>query len=378
MMVPDVLRVARRRVLRAGRAARERLIIRGVYRRTLPYEPFTDGGRTRPHFLVTRYLQHCKDASLGDSTEAHFLDNSLRGTGFATFDAFYWDTQYTGFPAGDRALLEACRRSRPDAILLSSYEPGHPTMPRPETLRLLRQEWGIPLVGLWYDTCWDGFWGFLQPILDFVDLHVVVDNPAHTFRSDGNDTLLRERFLDLALPWDPAIYNNPGRERDIDVSFLGQVGGYRSARMPYIEHLMERNIPVYWSGYDKAQQRPLSKYVEVLTRSKVALNFSHSVNYHQLKGRVYEILLCGALLLESNNPQIERCFEPMRDYVGFDSPADMATKIEYFLAHESERQEIAARGQAKAERYCDGMTFWTTVQQALEARLGRPLRAPAA
>ena len=327
---------------------------------------------------MTRYKQHTKDASLGDSTEAHFLDNSLASTGFGTFDTFFWDTEYTGFPGGDWAMLDTCRRVRPDAILLSSYEPGHPALPRPETIRLLRKEWGIPVVGLWYDTCWKGFWSFLQPIMDMVDLHVVVDNPVHTFRNDTNDGILAERFIDLALAWDPAIYNNPGRNRDIDVSFLGQVGGYRSKRLPYLEHLMEHNIPVYWSGFDKAQQRPISKYVEVLTRSRVALNFSHSVDYHQLKGRVYEVLLCGSLLLESNNPQIERFFEPMKDYVGFDTPADMVDKIEYFLAHETERQEIAASGQAKAVRYCDGQAFWNTVVGHLERRLGRPLVVPAA
>lgn len=377
--IPDWARVARRRLRQGLRHATEQVVLRGVFQRTLggPWPADTDA-RTKPHFVVTRYKEHAKGMSLGDSTEAHFLDNSLAGTGYATFDTFFWEREYTGFPSGDRAFMNTCRRVRPDAILLSSYEPNHATMPRPETLRILRQEWGIPVVGLWYDTCWDGFWEYLRPIIDVVDVHVVVDNPTRTFMP-ADTPGASDRFLWLALPWDPAIYHDPRVDRDLDVSFLGQVAGYRSTRRPFIEHLMEHNVPIYWSAFEKAQQRPLDKYVEILTRSKIALNFSHSVTHHQLKGRVYEVLLCGAMLMETDNPQTASCFEPMWDYVAFTTPADLLDKIRHYLAHDTERREIAARGQVKARAYCDGVAFWTTVTSALERRLGRPLvRTPRA
>jgi hypothetical protein len=145
--------------------------------------------------------------------------------------------------------------------------------------------------------------------------------------------------------------------------------------MPYIEHLMEHNVPIYWSGFDKAQQRPLSKYVEVLMRSKIALNFSHSVNHHQLKGRAYEIMLCGAMMLETSNPQTPCRFTPMKDYVSFDSTDDLVDKIRYFLAHEGERGEIAARGQERAVHDCDNAAFWDHVFGRLEERTGRRLRS---
>jgi hypothetical protein len=369
-----ILRRIKRGTYRTARSISERIVTRGVFEQLLDFpKPEPSQIRSRPHVLIARYRDHSKDPTLGESTEAHFLDNSLALTGLASYDTFFWESDYRGFPGGDWALLEKCRAVRPDAIVLSSYEAGHHTMPRLETIRMIRKTWNIPIIAFWYDTCWDGFWASIRPLLDYVDLHVVPDNPAMTFVDAGNQALCNERFLWLALPWDFRIYHNPGRTRDIDVSFLGQVGGYRSPRMPYIEHLMEHNVPIYWAGFDRAQQRPLSKYVEVLTRSRIALNFSHSVNHHQLKGRVYEIMLCGAMMLETSNPQTSLRFTPMKDYVSFDSKGDLVDKVRYFLAHDDERAEIAARGQARAVHECDNVAFWNVVFGRLEHLTGRHL-----
>lgn len=375
MRIPEVLRVARRRTLRVARSATEQVVLRGVFPRLLSWPPPASGSerRTKPHLLVARYKYYSKNQSLGVSHEAQFLDDTLMATGLATFDTFLWETDASVFPRGDWALLDKCRRVRPDAIILSSYDYDYPGHPRLETIRLLRDTWGIPIVTIWWDTCWAGFRTYIEPMMDVADLHVMADNPTLTFLADVDPKGWRERYLKLALPWDSAIYHDPGVTRDIDVSFLGQVDSYRSPRMPYIDYLMEHNVPIFWSSFDRAQQRPLSKYVEVLTRSKIALSFSQSITSHQLKGRVFEILLCGAMLMDTENPQTAFFFEPGKDYVAFDTPADMLEKVRYFLAHETERREIAARGQQKVKRYCNGTTFWQIVIGRLEERLGRSL-----
>ena len=50
------------------------------------------------------------------------------------------------------------------------------------------------------------------------------------------------------------MYNNPGLPRDIQVAFLGQASGYRSTRMHYMQHLMESNVPIYLSLFNRAEQ----------------------------------------------------------------------------------------------------------------------------
>ena len=62
---------------------------------------------------------------------------------------------------------------------------------------------------------------------------------------------------------------------------------------------------------------------------------------HQLNGRVFEAMLCGA--------------------VSVDSEDDLIDKIKYFLEHEDERLEIAARGELKVRQYYNHIEFWEKV-----------------
>ena len=375
--VVNLLRQVKRRSKAAVSLGAERVVLRGILQHAIGYPAASSasagpGGRQKPHFLIARYKYHAHDPSLGPSTEEQALDNTLEASGFGTSDTYFWETEYSGFPRGDWALLDKCRRVRPDAIVLSSYEPGYAAHPRLDTIRMIRKTWGIPIVAIWYDTCWDGFWASIEPALPYIDVHVISDNPLMTFL-EGRDPSIRRRFVDQNHPWDFSVYNDPGRPRDIEVSFLGQVGGYRSARMPYIAYLMEHNVPVYWSGFNRAEQPPLSKYVEVLTRSKIGLNFSHSVNHHQMKGRIFEVMLCGAMLMESENPQTPCYLRPMKDYVSFESPPDLVEKLRYFLDHDDERTAIAARGHERALQHCDNYAFWKKIADRIEEAREWPL-----
>ena len=352
-----------------GRAL-EKPVFRGVTQRLVnrgdgrPEVLSGNGGRV-PRFLILRYQYYCENPDLGDSTEKFMLDGSLTATHLATPDTFCWDTDFAASPHGDWKLLARCAKLRPDAIVLSTYDPRNPNQANLETIRILQRVLNIPIVAFWWDTCWDGFWESIQPVLPYVDVHVVPDNPLLTFLAGRNGGRYRDRILPLWIPLDPAIYLNPGWSRDISVAFLGQVAGYRSDRMPYIESLMEKNVPLYCSLFERAQQPTHSKYVEVLKRSKIGLNFSHSQGTHQLKARVFETMLCGAMLVESANPQTECYFTPMKDYVTFDSKDDLVDKVRYYLAHEDERLEIAARGELKARQYYNHVELWKRIMGKL-------------
>lgn len=348
----------------------EKPVIRGIVRRLLNYpheeqEPSNSGEYKKLHFLILRYNYYCADSDMGDSTEKFSLDNCLSATQLATYDTFYWE-DCPLFPQGDWKLLDTCRAVRPDAIILSSYNPQGYKQPSVETIRILRKDWDIPIIAIWWDTCWNGFWQSIQPVLPYVDVHVVVDNPLLNFIDKNKGEPYYKRFLPLWVPFDPLIYFNEGCTRNINVSFLGQVDGYRSYRMQYIQHLMENNVPIYCSLFSRTQQPSHSKYVEILKRSKIVLNFSYSVGSHQLKARVFETMLCGAMLMENKNPQTRCYFRPGEDYVSFDSEDDLIDKIKYFLEHEDERLEIAARGELKARQYYNHIEFWEKVINKLK------------
>ena len=364
-------------LIRIARPSLEKPLLRGVMQHLFNYGdgmqvPFVNNDHER-RFLILRNEYYCENPDLDGSIEKFMLDGTLASAHLVAFDTFYWDTDFTMFPHGDWKLLAKCHDFRPDAIVLSTYSPRNHMQASVETIRILRKNWDIPIIAIWWDTCWNGFWESIQPVLPFIDVHVVPENPLLTFLGGNNSSPYRKRFLPLWSPLDPSIYNNPGWSRDINVSFLGQVGGYRSNRMPYIQHLMENNVPIYCSLFNRAQQPPHSKYVEVLRRSKIGLNFSDSLDTHQLKARVFETMLCGAMLMESENPQTRCYFEPMKDYVSFDSKEDLVDKIRYYLEHEQQRAEIAARGELKVRQCYNHVEFWKRVMSKLEEVKGLPL-----
>ena len=110
---------------------------------------------------------------------------------------------------------------------------------------------------------------------------------------------------------------------------------------------MEQNISGYIATLNRDQQVEHSKYAEILGRTKIGINFSHGVDRHCLKGRVFETMHAGAMLLETKSPQTAALFQDGIDYVSFSDKEDLLKKINYYLIHEQERESIAQRGRKK-------------------------------
>lgn len=331
------------------------LIIRVIRGQARAIKPVVEQHR----FIIVRYRYYSQNRALGDSTEKFMVDDTLKAFGQIDFDTIFWDDAYTFLSGADQLLIEKIERHCPSAIILSSYNWSDYRHFRKDTLEYLRRK-GINLVAIWWDTCSKGFLQSVEPLLPLIDVHVVPDNPCLVFL--GN---YRQYFLPLWVTLAPAIYNNPGVERDIEISFLGQVGSYRSNRKKYVQRVVDANLPIYLSTSERLRQPSHNQYVETLKRSKIGLNFSYSVDAHQLKARVFETMLCGAMLMESENPQTRCYFTPMEDYVSFDSENDLVDKLRYYLEHEDERAEIAARGEKKVRELYNPVEFW----KAITARL---------
>jgi len=321
--------------------------------------------RSAPHFLVIQYEFYSGDPSQGKSAEDWNVKGPLVASGLATFDTFYWDSDFKKYLYGDWKLLLQCATVMPDAIVLSSYDVQNYKQASLETIRIISKVFNIPIIAFWWDTCWEGFWEYTLPVLPYISVNIIPDNNEMSEK----DAVIAEPYLDRILytwvPIDPLLYQNPNKERDIGISFYGRVGGYRSSRIPYLQYLEKSDVSLH-SFYAQETQPTHDEYVDALKRSKIVLNFSDSVDRHQLKGRVFEAIQCGALLLESENEQIQRFFISGEEYVSFCSEADLVSKAKYYLAHEEERAAIAARGEKKARECYSSLAFWENVMVKLE------------
>jgi len=266
---------------------------------------------------------------------------------------YYWDVDQPLFGFSIKFYKNVVSLN-PKYLVISSYSPGVFYQPMPWLLERLKNKY-ISIVALWWDTCSDGFAKSISPVLEIVDVHGIIENPTLNFGESPEAQLLKGKAQSLFSPFDFELVE---RQQDIDVAFLGQVSEYRSVRKTYLDFLLENKVALHYAAYNRNQQCSHDKYYEVLSRSKIGINFSMSVDKYQLKARVFETMWARGLLLEERNEQIAYYFTEDVHYVAFSSEEELLQKINYYLSHESERRVISEAGHKKVSELFSGKQFW--------------------
>lgn len=317
-----------------------------------------------PHVLfVTEKWCDCNPAA-GPTNSEHNFFSSLAATGLATHDRFHFDEYYNahGGAPPDWPLIERCQQTGPHLVVLSLM-PGLPHNPGMETIAHIHGM-GIPIVALWFDTAGPGALDWAEQILPYVEYNVVVDSTTAYRRKTGTP----EKYLPMWTPQDPNIYHNPGLPRDVELSFLGSMHN-RPDRQAAIETLRGHGFPVHQTGGQRESRVSPQEYANILQRSRITLNFGRvAAGDAQAKGRIFEATLCGALLLDEQNPETDAWFQPMVDYVPFTDHTDLLQKVQHYLNHEDKRRAIAARGHEKAIQNYSAERWWRTLFAKLAER----------
>jgi hypothetical protein len=317
-----------------------------------------------PHVLFVTEKWCDRNPNLPLTSSEHNLFGSLATSGLAKQNRFHYDEYYlTHHQPCDAALIQFCLEKKPDLIVTSLWPYDPPCTPRLETLNLIQHRIGIPIIAIWFDTIWPQIAEFAEQVSQFTELNIVLDSTtAYLLKA----TQL-EKWLPMWTPQDSKLFYNPGLVRDIGISFLGTTEN-RPDRLAGIDALKKAKIDLYRDGGQREHCLPIEEYSRILMRSQIALNFCQANKYVQCKGRIFEATLCGAMLLEAENSETAKWFEPMVEYVPFANPDDLVEKARYYLHHEAERLEIARRGQSKAEAKYTGEMFWKTIFERLKLR----------
>ena len=292
-----------------------------------------------------------------ESMEKYTIDDALIDNGYEV-DLFYWDEGISLFINQVKLWLKI-RKLNPWIIFFSSYSASRKrpfSQPSVMYLEILRKKMSSNIIFFWWDSCSDSFYDDeIKKLEKIKSIHLIMDNPLLDFGNKHKD-LSNDSLIPM---WTPYVENSFAKplKKDIDVAFLGQISDYRDKRRGYIEYLMEQNISGYIATLNRDQQVEHSKYAEILGRAKIGINFSYSVDKHQLKGRVFEIMHSGAMLLETKNPQTETLFNDGIDYVSFSNKEDLVKKIKYYLIHEQERESIAQSGRQKVLKLYNSKLF---------------------
>ena len=181
---------------------------------------------------------------------------------------------------------------------------------------------------------------------------------------------VRQKFL--------SFIQHPGstlirpKEKDISVFFSGQIGITEITEKEYIDHLIKNGFGKHIYTNDRVhkcqEENTLRKWV-----ARIVLNFSMSVDFHQLKGRIFEAMLTNCLLLESRNPQIECFFRDGDHYVAYDSKEDLLDKILYFEKNPAEGERIAQNARDLVLKEFTTENFWKSVHDFLGIKIPQEL-----
>ena len=160
-------------------------------------------------------------------------------------------------------------------------------------------------------------------------------------------------------------YADFDRRKDLNFTFAGQIYGSRGEECRYLRRRaglktfgvgsLEVNRPFlfrprvrrYASKIFSLRDRalPFRQVNEVWNRSKVSytpMGASIDPKILQIKSRTFEMGLSGTLMLCQLSPNLERYYEPGKEFVAFEDLDDCAEKAKYYLRRERERAEIAA------------------------------------
>lgn len=295
---------------------------------------------------------------------------SLKAVGLADVSVFHSDDySITHGRAADDALIAHVRAYQPDFICCVMYRmPGsRRTVPTWHTFGVLRDILKIPLFALWGDLEIPAQMRIADAMHPYFKLNAVTASAAAARRM-GDES----RYLYIWVPKDPSFFYAPeeGEERPIGISY---VGSPKRDRLSRIRFLRDNGVTVTHTGGERQAHLTTEAYAAMYRQSKITLGFSRGAYSCVTNARVFEAMLCGAMLLEELGSETLKLYEPFSDYVPYAGTADLLQKARYYLAHDAERERIALRGCTKTRALYSAERFWRVI---LARMLDRPATDP--
>ncbi len=294
----------------------------------------------------------------GDSYEyQHFYLSFQRLCREVQLFDFHALAQRDGKAAMNAALTDLVETERPDLALFALY--GDEFAPRTvEGLRRWTETLAYFFDDLWrveFALAWAPRFG-----------HVATPSTGALRRYHAHGY---RRVLYSPLGYNHWVFQKHDTPKRYDVSFVGGSHPYRS----WVIRQLRRagiQVAVWGGGVWPAGRVGYDALVTIINESKVNLNISNSRRWdlpylvsspralsvaltsrktrEPLKGRCFEVAGCGGFLLTHYMEDLERCFAIGGEVVVYADVDDLVDKIRHYVAHDGEREAIAAAAHRRA------------------------------
>ena len=185
------------------------------------------------------------------------------------------------------------------------------------------------------------------------------------FPEIGKSRVIQKRFS----PFPKSIEHPPSFVRPVDVSFIGKIDN-RPDREKIVDYI--REAPFKSAIFTEREGfLSIKEYYRIAQNSKIIINNSQSgknnETINQLKGRVFEAMLSGNLLLENKNNLTSSIFTPGVHYVEYDNVTDLITLLNYHIKNfDHVGYKIALNGHLRACQFFSGSEYWRYVLEEIE------------
>ncbi|MDP1715932.1 MAG: glycosyltransferase [Anaerolineales bacterium] len=323
-------------------------------------------------YVATKYDYGKRERGLSFE-HANFFDSLYNmGNDIIYFD--YMDIlKKMGRSRMNNLLLEVVRAEKPELmfVFLSEYEL------EPKTISKISKSEKIITINWFADDHWrfDNYSRYWAPNFNWV---VTTDSEAlPKYHAAAYHNVILSQWA-----CNHFLYKNLELDHQYDVSFIGQTYGNRKAIIQTIE---AAGIHVETRGQGWAAGRVYQdEMINIINRSRINLNLSNaSVKYvgewlkpidkfalytpglkriwhkmrsfiparlaksrpiFQIKGRNFEVPGCGGFLLTDYIQGLEEFYQAEREVVCYNSVTELIKKIQFYLVHDSLRQQIALAG----------------------------------
>jgi spore maturation protein CgeB len=258
-------------------------------------------------------------------------------------------------------ILNLAQQFRPEILL--AFKGNYV---QPETLRDLRAQ-GITLYNYYPDTSAFAHGKWLPASLPEYDC--VFYTKKFWLKDVSQRLKIREASF-LPHGYDPLLHRSvelttlDQKDYARDVSFIATHTAYKEELITKLLRLRPNlNLSIWGSGWSQRSSKELVNYVKgfhLLGEGFVRAIQSAHINLAIMSGRVkgasqgdettsrtYIIPACGGFMLHERNAEVLELYEEGKEIACFDSPEELADKIDYFLAHPEERTAIAKAGHAR-------------------------------
>ncbi|GEM_PF-6506845 len=297
-------------------------------------------------FCIEKYSHGFKNSGL--SINLDNLVQPLEQSGLADLSLVFYDEYHHQ----GRALCLEDLQPPPGVqkhMIVSTYHYHSPANPSVALLKAAKEQ-GSKIVYMWLDKKTS------QPKPEYAevsDINVLLD---------GTDFELPNSWP-IFTPKNPAYFHDPGLERDLGLTLVGELRRLKQRQdlIAFLESQEGLDLHVIrTSAVEPELMRTVPEYAELFQRSRISIALTQD-RVKQLKGRIFEIAHCGAMLLCDLNPYISSYFIPGKEFVSFRDFDDLVQKARYYLKHEEERAAIAAAGHRKAQKFYSARVFWESL-----------------